>query len=79
VSASDTNLFTAQQWLLPLERMTFDALRSQHKQFIYTVKNGSRVEFILYAEDNDRIKIVIDRFKDLTQLNEGLNTVGSME
>jgi hypothetical protein len=75
VSASDMNLFSAQQWLLPVERMAFDALRSQHKQFIYTVRNGSRLEFVLYGEDNDHIKTVIDRFKTLTQIMEGLNAV----
>ncbi len=75
VSGTDANLFNASQWLLPIGRMTFDALCRQHKKFIYTVKNGSRVEFVIYAEDNDGIKVVIDHFKELRQLDEGLNTV----
>lgn len=75
VSGADVNLFNASQWLLPIGRMTFDALCRQHKKFIYTVKNGPRVEFILYAEDNEGIKVVIDRFKELRQLDEGLNLV----
>jgi hypothetical protein len=75
VSGADANLFNASQWLLPIGRMTFDALCRQHKKFIYTVKNGSSVEFVIYAEDNDGIRVVIDRFKELMQLDEGLNIV----
>jgi len=75
VSGADANLLKASPWLLPVGRMTFDALCRQHKKFIYTVKNGSRVEFILYAEDDDGLKVVIDHFKALRQLDEGLNPV----